>query len=315
MLRPITEASDLQDKKVFVRVDWNVPIQEGRVIDDYRIQATLPTLQYLKGAGAQVTIATHLDENGSVEPLKLFVPEGMTLLENLREDPREVANDESFSRELASGQDIYVNEAFGSSHREHASIVGLPQLLPSYVGIRFEEEVRNLSKAFNPPHPFLFILGGAKFETKFPLVEKFLGIADEIAIFGANAKPAHEKYADNSKVIFPIGDIAALDFADEANQDLLRKKINNASFIVWNGPLGKYEEGYKEGTQALAKMLAESVEGSLPAGRQVIVGGADTLACIRELGISHKFSFVSTGGGAMLTYLAEGTLPGIEVLK
>jgi phosphoglycerate kinase len=180
--------------------------------------------------------------------------------------------------------------------------------LPHYAGLQFVEEVNQLSKAFNPPHPFLLILGGAKFETKLPLVEKFLNIADEVFIAGANAVPASTMpLAENPKVTLPIGDIAALD-ADEANLNLLKEKISRSAFVVWNGPLGKYEEGYKEGTAKLAQILADS-------GKEVIVGGADTLATIRELNILDKFTFVSTGGGAMLNFLSTGTLPGIRALE
>ena len=209
---------------------------------------------------------------------------------------------------MASRADIYVNEAFSASHRSHASIIGVPKLLPSFAGLEFLSEVENLSKTFNPPHPCLLILGGAKFETKLPLVEKFLQIADSIHIAGLNAAAASKtNISSESKVSLPLGDITALD-ADEANIELLRVKVSNARFIIWNGPLGKYEDGYKEGTNKLAQILAVS-------GKEVIVGGADTLATIKELNLYDKFTFVSTGGGAMLDFLAEGTLPGIKMLQ
>lgn len=301
-MKSIKEAGDLLGKRVFVRVDWNIP----SVDDDFRVKKSLPTIQYLLDSGARPIIATHT-EKLPIEDLKRFVPEGAELLPNLRDNPGEEANDERFAKELAGKADIYVNEAFSVSHRKHASIVSVPKLLPHFVGFEFEDEVKHLSIAFNPPHPFLLIIGGAKFETKIPLVEKFLNIADKIAIFGANAKQAYGKYSGNPKVVFPKGDIGALDFADEENQDLFKENIGGAELIVWNGPIGKYEDGHKEGTQKLAKILAES-------GKKTIVGGGDTLAAIRELGLYDKFTFVSTGGGAMLDYLAEGTLPGIEAL-
>lgn len=295
-------------KRVLVRVDWNVPIENGQIIDDYRIKCSLPTLAYLQSAGAKVIIATHLEpDDASVEILKKYVPEGAELLPNLRNDPREKANDLKFAEELASRADMFVNEAFSVSHREHASIVRVPKLLPSFVGFQFEKEVEELSKAFHPEHPFLIILGGAKFETKLPLVSKFLNIADEIFIAGAMAVKVPEDLVNNPKVSLPLGDIAALD-ADDANVKMLETKIGQSTFILWNGPLGKYEAGYKKGTLVLARALAES-------GKQVVVGGADTLAVIKELDIYDKFAFVSTGGGAMLDFLATGTLPGIEALK
>lgn len=302
----IKDAGNLNGKRVLVRVDWNAPIQEGKVADDFRIEASMSTLEYLKNAGAKVIIATHL-EKGDMTALSPYVPEGAELLPNLRENPGEESNTEEFAKDLAFMADIYVNDAFSVSHREHASIVGVPKLLPSFAGLRLMEEVEHLSKAFSPAHPFLFILGGAKFETKMPLVEKFLNIADSIFIAGANAKPAFEIFKNNPKVIFPVGDIAALD----ANAEVIRQlaeKIENSEFILWNGPLGKYEDGLKEGTLALAKLIADS-------GKQSIVGGGDTLAAIKELGNLDKFSFVSSGGGAMLDFLATETLPGIEALN
>lgn len=306
-MKSILESGDLRGKKVLVRVDWNVPVENGKVRDVFRIEKTLPTLRYLQEQGAEVIVATHF-EGGDMRALQQFVPEGAVLLPNLRENPGEKSNSEEFAQWLASQADIYVNEAFSASHRKHASIVGVPKLLPSYAGIHFFEEINNLSKAFNPNRPFLFILGGAKFETKMPLVEKFLNIADEIFILGANAKPAYETHLrDNPKVIFPHGDIAALD-ADKETLENCKLKIENSSFVLWNGPLGKYEDGLKEGTLALAKLIAES-------GKQSIVGGGDTLAAIRELGFYNKFTFISTGGGAMLDFLANGTLSGIEALE
>lgn len=307
-IRPVTEIGEITGKRVLVRVDWNVPMKEGgEVEDDFRIRASLPTLEFLRDKGAQVIIATHL-EGGSMESLKQYVPDGMELLPNLRDNPGEKENDPRFAMELSQRADIFINEAFSVSHRNHASIVGLPKMMPSFAGLQFMREIESLSKAFNPPHPFLLILGGAKFETKLPLVDKFIAIADEIFIAGAMAKPASQMpISQNPKVSLPLGDVAALD-ADEANIDLLKGKVSAYKFIVWNGPLGKYEAGYKKGTQDLAKILSES-------GKEVIVGGADTLAVIKEMNLYDKFSFVSTGGGAMLDFLASGTLPGIEALN
>ncbi len=306
--KTILEAGNLEGKRVLVRVDWNVPIENGAVVDDFRIKKSMPTLEYLKNQGAKVTIATHLaPDDASIELLKPYVPEGMELLPNLRNDPREKENSRDFAVKLASGMDLFVNEAFSESHREYASIVGLPKLLPSFAGLQFTEEVKQLSNAFYPKHPFLFILGGAKFETKLPLVKKFLNIADEIFIAGANAKPAFDLGLGNEpKISFPYGDITALD-ADEKTLENLKLKIEASKVVLWNGPLGEYEKGYKEGTLELAKALANS-------GAETIVGGGDTLSAIKELGILDKFSFVSTGGGAMLEFLATGTLPGIQAL-
>lgn len=306
-MKSISEAKDLKGKRVLVRVDWNVPISESKVRDDFKIKKTFPTIEFLKSAEAEIILATHL-ETGKIEDLIQYVPEGAELLPNLRENPGEEENSEKFAIELASKADIYVNEAFAVSHRNHASIVGVPKLIPGYAGINFSQEVSELSKAFSPAHPFLFILGGAKIETKMPLIEKFLNIADDIFVAGLIAKPFSETtLGKQPKISYPHGDITALDIDDETIENL-KVKIRNANFILWNGPVGKYENELKKGTLEIAKMIAES-------GKTSIVGGGDTLAAIQELGLLDKFTFVSTGGGAMLDFLANGTLPGIIALK
>lgn len=312
-IKSVAEAGGLVGKRVLVRVDWNVPVsEEGKARDEYRIQCSLPTIQLLQEKGAQVSVATHFEPVGeSIEFLKQYLPDGVTLLGNVREHAGEEGNSIEFAQELASQVDVFVNEAFSASHREHASIVGVPRLLPSFAGLHFVKEVENLSLALRPQRPFLLIMGGAKLETKLPMIEKFLGIADEIFIGGTLAVAASRmSLRESSKVIFPKGDIAALDINEETVEDL-RARVAPAKLVVWNGPVGKYEEErYQWGTKAIAKMLAAC-------GREtkVIVGGGDTLAAIRELGLYDKFTFVSTGGGAMLDFLAEGTLPGIEALK
>ncbi len=308
-MKSVKDIGDVVGKKVLVRVDWNVPVVDGGVRDDLRIKRSLETINFLVNAGAIVTLMTHLEpEERTVEILKPFAPAGVEILENLRQNKGEKENSFEFAQALAGNADFYVNEAFSASHREHASIVGVPKLLPSFAGINFLSEVENLSKSFNPKHPFLFILGGAKFETKIPLVKKFQDIADDIFVAGLNAKPAFEMGLGNDpKITLPVGDISAPDLTQE-NLDILKSKINLSEFIVWNGPLGRYEDGLKEGTLKLAQMLSDS-------GKEVIVGGADTLAAIKELGILDKFTFVSSGGGAMLDFLANGTLPGIEALS
>ncbi len=264
------------------------------------------------------------------------------LLENLRFFPGEKSNDPRFAEELASLADIYVNDAFSVSHREHASVVGVPRHIPSYAGFQLEKEIANLSKVFDPSHPFLFILGGAKFETKMPLVERFSKTADAIFIGGALANDllkAQGKQVGASKVsssdldlsaiaadpkVFSCVDVA---IANDGNKDidhidaddviadvgektvaLLQEKIATAAFILWNGPFGIYEKGFTWGTEECARLISENSSAT------TIVGGGDTLAAIAKLGIEEKFSFVSTGGGAMLDFLAQGTLPGIVAL-
>src|SRR3989338_7920943 len=158
-MRSIEQIENLEGKRVLVRVDWNVRIQDGQVLDDFRINKSLPTLEFLKSRGAKLIIATHLEPvSVSMEPLKKYLPDGAELLENLRLNSGEEANDEEFAKFLATKADIYVNEAFSVSHRRHASIVGVPRFLPSYAGLQFEKEIKELSKSFNPPKPFFLIL-------------------------------------------------------------------------------------------------------------------------------------------------------------
>lgn len=330
-MRLITETENLHGQRVFVRVDWNVPIENGEVFNDFRIKKSLPTLGYLKNAGAKVIVATHLEpKNVSLEPLKAYLPEGVELMENLRENPGEEDNSERFAKELASKADIYVNEAFSVSHRAHASIVGVPKFLPSFAGLQFSHEIKELSKAFYPPKPFLLILGGAKFDTKLPLLKKFINIADRIFIGGALANNFFKEQGmdignslvsegdfnlkellNTGKIILPEDTVSKygriLDVGPMSIENL-KPIISSSKLVLWNGPLGSYERGYKVSTLLLAKMVSEFAHES-------IVGGGDTIAAIKEANLFDKFSFVSTGGGAMLDFLANGTLPGIEALK
>lgn len=325
-MESIEKANIKKGTRVLIRVDWNVPIGEDdgdpersqRVLDASRIEVSLPTIEYVKNEGGIPIIASHFGRGGdSMEPVIDFakgnykvLAEGVEFLENLRRNSGEESNNENFAKELTNKADIYVNEAFSASHRKHASIVKAPQFLPHFAGFRFLEEYERLSEIFNPEHPFLLILGGIKFETKLPLVEKFLEIADSIFIGGALAVKASEmSIANNSRIIFPIGDYAALD-ANTETLEILDEKIKEAKFVLWNGPLGNYEKGFVAGTIALSRMLADS-------NAKLVVGGGDTLAVLKPE-IKDKISshgFISTAGGAMLEFLANGTLPGIEALK
>lgn len=341
-MKPITEIKDLKGKRVLVRVDWSVPIAGDEVVSDYQILKTIPTIEYLRKAGAEIVIASHMEQDkDSLEPVynhvKKLLP-GLTfvkksdfmLIENLRRHKGEKDNTEEFAKKLAKMGDIFVNEAFPVSHREHASIVGVPKLIPGFAGFQLVKEVETLSKVFYPKHPFLFIIGGAKFDTKLPLLKKFIHVADKIFVGGALAhnffKEMGRDIGDSlvssgdydlreliqtDKISLPDDTITEgskiLD-AGPITLENLRRKVMNAQLILWNGPLGAYERGYRTATLELAKMIAES-------GKESIIGGGDTLAAVTELNLFDKFSFVSTGGGAMLDFLATGTLPGIEVLK
>lgn len=356
-MNSIETLGDLTGKRVLVRVDWNVPIKDGKVTDDFRIRQSLPTISYLLEKKAKLILISHLEpEEASLEPVfrhaQALLPmltwddDGdVTLLENLRHNVGEKANDKGFAASLASLADNYVNEAFSVSHREHASVVSVPQLLPSYAGLRFMEEVKNLSRFFNPDHPFLFILGGAKFETKLPLLKKFITVADMIFVGGALAHNFFLEDGKNvgasvvskgsfdlmpllatGKVTLPqnlriksrdgigydtidhVGDRDVIVDAGPKDLEVLKGMIRKAEVILWNGPLGFYEQGFIDTTVELAKMLAES-------GKVTVLGGADTLAAIKALGLEDKYTFVSSAGGAMLDFLAHETLPGIEALN
>lgn len=368
-MKTLKDISYLKGVKVLLLVDFNVPIRGSVVVDDYRIRKTLPTIDFLTSKGAIVIMIGHLQspegDNLSLEVvaehlnnklgckvtfIKNYKKAEETLrnadrgqcfmLENVRYFDGEKKNDPKLSQELASLGDIYVNDAFSVSHREHASVIGIPKFLPSYAGLQLQDEVENLSKAFDPSHPFLFILGGAKFETKLPLLQKFMNIADTIFVGGALAndilrargcevgiskvsdmKP-ESSIVDDDKIMTPI-DIVNQDKVVKVSTELdkldkildagpqslkfLGEKIKLAQFILWNGPLGLYEDGYKGATLYLARLIADS-------HATTIIGGGDTLAAIAELGIEDKFTFISTAGGAMLDFLAHGTLPGIEAL-
>lgn len=372
-MRTLKDIGEIRGKRVLIRLDFNVPVLNGVVQNDFRIRQSLPTINFLKERGARLILISHLGKNGeeSLEPvftvLRKYLPEisfysslppdetlkekienlkdgEVILLENLRKNPGEEKNGLVFSKELASLAELYVNDAFSASHREHASIVGVPNILPGYAGFLLEKEVIELSKVLNPEHPFMFILGGAKFSTKIPLVEKYLTLADSIFIGGALAHDFwHAKglsvgkslldtdidvspFINQEKIILPQDLIARLGEKSEvktiekvlpdevivdaglATIKMIAEKIKGAKLIVWNGPLGNFEIGFKEGTESLAKIISESEA-------YTIVGGGDTLSAIESLGLFEKFNFVSTGGGAMLDFLGTGTLPGIEVLR
>lgn len=354
-MRSIRQLKNLQGKIALVRVDFNVPIKNGKVEDDFRIKKALPTIKFLLRKGAEkIILITHLGKDGtaSLDPvissffsLSKIKQEKIEFFENIRKFSGEMENDSLFARRLAALADIYINEAFSVSHRAHASIVGIPKYLPHYAGFQMEEEVKNLSKAVKSPmHPFLFILGGAKFSTKIPLIKKYLKLADNIFIGGALAndflkakgfevgkslidqgKFGIEKIIKNKKLILPVdvvvkkGESFNLKKADKVGKSesimdigkesikMLTPFIKGAKLILWNGPVGKYEAGGGKATKAILKLVARSKAES-------IIGGGDTVTLISELDMEKQFSFVSTGGGATLDFLASGTLPGIKAL-
>lgn len=346
------QPDELKGKRVLLRLDLNVPSLE----DVDRIKKSEPTITFLKNAGAKVIIISHIgrDPKESLQavaeymniPLVTEVPEDfqVVMLENLRQSSGEEANDEAFAKQFASYADIYVNDAFAVSHRAHASIVSIPKFLPSYAGLQMEQEIRYLSQAFNAEHPSMLVLGGAKFETKLPVIRKLLPIMDTIIIGGALANNFYKEMgyetglsliddtvsiADlvhNSKIILSQKviieneqgqeekNITEVSHADKivdiapSGLDEYYNLFKETRFILWNGPMGNYENGFTAGSKKIIDLITES-------GRTSIVGGGDSVAMIEGLGLENKFTFLSTGGGAMLEYLANGTLPGIEALE
>ena len=388
MIQVITEATDLKGKRVIVRCDFNVPVSEdGHVLDDLRIKKTIPTITFLKEAGAKIILISHIEgkaaklgggvdtlepvskyinatyttEFGQVNFVKDFLnfdessmTEGdVVLFENLRIDAGEKKNDIEFAKKLASFADVYVNDAFAVSHRSHASVVALPSLLPHFAGVQLMEEINNLSKVFNPERPFIFILGGAKFDSKLPLIKKFMegkNSADYVFLGGAllNNILKEKGYnigkslvsegdfnlqevVNNPKLIIPTDvvvkgpeGISTKLVADVSNDDaimdvgpsmthMLEEKLQTAKFVLWNGPMGNYEDGFKDQTISMAEEVATSNVASA-------LGGGDTTAAVAELGYESDKTkapnmFVSTGGGAMIEYLLNESLPGIDALN
>jgi 3-phosphoglycerate kinase len=372
-MKSILSETRLKGKKVLVRADFNVPLVKGKVESDFRIRKTLGTLQYLQLHGARIIVISHLgrDPHQTLLPiadaLKKYLPKvqfvsdvtgvaahtaaqlltdgEVLLLENLRSVPGEEEGSLEFAQELAGLADMYVNDAFSVAHRAHASVTGVPQFLPSYCGILFQDELAHLKEARAPKGKSLAILGGSKFETKEHLIELFLHTYTHVAVVGAlandfikanghevgrslvsNTLPpahilAHHKLLVPSDVLIERIDgfvgaraVAAVG-ADERIVDIGPDTIRaivaaarDAQFVVWNGPTGIYEKGFIDGTHGVADALAGCQTVS-------VVGGGDTVAALEELKITRHFTFISTAGGAMLEYLERGTLPGIEALE
>ena len=239
------------------------------------------------------------------------------ILENIRFYKGEEDNDPKFTKKLASLGDMYVNDAFAVNHRSHASIVGLPKLLPHFAGFHLQKEVEVLSKVLqNPKRPLVVIIGGAKIETKLPLVEKMHQLADYVLVGGKIAeetwvllKVQHEKVKNRISVLL-VGQLnqQETDMTTESVENFLQI-VQLAKTIVWSGPIGKTEEKkFAMGSRKLA-------EGIIKSKAYSIIGGGDTLGFLKEIGILNKFSFVSSGGGAMLQFLSGEKVPGIEVLE
>lgn len=369
---------DLAGKRVLLRTSLNLPVaSDGSVGDTFRLHRALPTIRFLAEKGARVVILGYLGRKGdSMRPvaeelIKLgheipmyFFGTDFTetarevaalrngeclILESTRRHPGEETNDPAFIELLASFSDIFVGDAFAEAHRDYASNVGVAKRLPHYAGLLMRDEVEQLNMARAPQGPSFAILGGAKFETKAPLIDALLASYDHLFLTGALANdvfkakglpvgrsliskqlPA-QSVLDNPRFLSPV-DVTAentekqakVKLSDAVGEDdkivdigpdsvsAIAPLLAEAKFILWNGPTGLYEDGYTSYTHAIAELVAHAVEN----GAQAVIGGGDTIAAILEGHVSPKaLGFLSTGGGAMLEYLLKGTLPGIAALE
>lgn len=375
-------------KIALVRVDYNVPIKNGQILDLTRIKASLPTINYLLEKNLSIILISHLGRPSSpdpqyslkilIEPLERLLNEKISfiqnlgrhrilknrvgLLENLRFFEGEKTNDPNFCQELSQLGDVYVNDAFGVSHREHASTSGIHDFFPKqkYRGLLLDLELHQLQKLKNnAPPPYTIIVGGSKIGSKIHMLEAFLNIADNILIGGGMAFPfikhlggaigrsicedneldvvkSFLKKAQKSttKILLPKDCIIArsveeintkktadimsipsefmgLDIGPKTIKLFNRVTLNSRS-IMWNGPMGVSEiDEFSQGTRA----LAESITISTSKGGYSLIGGGDTVSDINRLGFKNNFSYVSTGGGAMLEFFKNEQLPGIRDLQ
>ncbi|HEX9140980.1 MAG TPA: phosphoglycerate kinase [Gaiellaceae bacterium] len=335
--------AEVGGKRVLVRSDLNVPLEDGRIADETRIQASLPTLRLLLEGGAEtVTVCSHLgrpkgpDPKLSLEPveerLRALLPDDrLRVLENTRFNPGETKNDPAFARELAGANDLFVQDAFGSVHRAHASTVGVAEVLPAYAGLLLERELAELGKLLGEvERPFVLISGGAKVDDKLGVLQNLGGKADAVLVGGKMAEQIRSENPLPFEVVLPVDVVAASGFAEDAQtqvvpydalpkgwlgldigpqtRELFAGHIARARTIFWNGPMGVFEwPPYAEGTKAVAQAVAASDGYS-------VVGGADSARALTELGLADKVSWLSTGGGAALELLEGKDLPGVSVI-
>ncbi len=387
MFKKIDELAkeELNGKKVFLRVDFNVPVEDGELKEIYRIKAHKETIDFLVSAGARVALISHIGNSfkdivqdiGKILGYELGFEEDIlnpklesqiTLFENIRKYEGEEINDSGFAEDLAKNFDLCVNDAFSVSHREHASVSAITKFLLSYAGFLMAKEVENLDKVINEPaHGKTMILGGAKVSTKLPVIKNFLGPegvppragpygagkAEHILVAGALANVIFKfkglnigssvvedsgagealKEIDfgNSQIVLPQDFVISDDKSGKSAPEISSVKsikdnqfildigpetvkqfsdiIKNSKTVIFNGPLGLAEvEVFSNGT----KMVLDSM---IRSGAFTVIGGGDTLALTEKLGLLDKFSYVSTGGGAMLEFLAGNRLPGLEALN
>ncbi len=328
---------------MLVRADLNVPLEDGRVADDTRIKAALPTLRYLlEHDAAHVAVCSHLgrpkgpDPAFSMQPVRerlaaFLADERLELLENTRFDPGETKNDPAYAQRLAEGRDLFVEDAFGSVHRAHASTVGVAELLPAYAGLLLERELEELGKLLGEvERPFVLVSGGAKVDDKLGVLRNLGGKADTVLVGGKMAEELRDDNPLGFEVELPRDVVAADELAEDAEtqvvpynalpdgwlgldigpetREAFAAAIARAQTIFWNGPMGVFEwPSFAEGTRAVAQAVAQSEAHS-------VVGGADSARALHELGLADQVSWLSTGGGAALELLEGKDLPGVAVI-
>jgi phosphoglycerate kinase len=338
--------ADVAGKAVLVRADLNVPLESGRVADDTRIRASLPTLELLLDRRArEVRVCSHLGrpktdedrEKYAMRPVEerlreLLPDDRLVVLENTRFHPGETKNDPEFARELADACDLYVNDAFGSAHRAHASTEGIAHLLPAYAGLLLEAELEHLGRLLGDvERPFVLISGGAKVDDKLGVLQNLGGRADRVLIGGKMAEQVRVENPLDFEVELPTDVVGAAAFEEDAEADVFpfdglpdgwlgldigpetrarfASIVAEARTIFWNGPMGVFEwPRFAEGTKAVAEAVAANADA------YSVVGGADSVRALNELGLAEKLSWVSTGGGASLELLEGKELPGVAAI-
>jgi len=340
--RSVREA-DVEGKRVLVRSDLNVPLEDGRVADDTRIRASLPTLQYLlEHEAKEVAVCSHLGRPKGPDPAYSMTPvarrlrellpdDRLDVLENTRFDPGETTNNPEFARKLADDFELFVEDAFGSVHRAHASTVGVAELLPAYAGLLLERELEELGKLLGEvERPFVLVSGGAKVEDKLGVLRNLGGKADTVLVGGKMAEELRDGSPLGFEVELPVDVVATSEFAEDAEtkvvpydelpegwlgldigpetRERFAAAIAPAKTIFWNGPMGVFEwPAFAHGTKAVAEAVAGADAFS-------VVGGADSIRALNELGLLDRVSWASTGGGAALELLEGKELPGVAVI-
>ena len=356
-MKTIKEIGDIRGKKILVRADLDVAVINGQISESFRIEKQKETIDYIVNNGGKVVMVGHISDIdsfgtllGQIETIlgrkivlikdlfaiKSFLGDSalpVALLENIRKFEGERENSEDFAKRLGLGFDIYINNAFAVCHRNQASISAITKFLPSFAGFQLEKEVLNLGRSLDAPMiGKVVIMGGAKAESKIPVIKAFLRRADKILIGGVIANDylkakgfeVGESKVDadvaklfigvdlnDPKILAPkdfiISDKKILDIGPKTIEEFT-SIIKSAKMIIWNGPVGMFEDDrFSEGTRRIAEAVTTVSE--------TIVGGGDTISAIDKYGLSDRYKFVSTGGGAMLEFLAGNVLPGIVALN